>query len=293
MYYKDHIRLNSRNSSEIWKTINEVLSRNTKTKTNIDSIKTENCNFTDAKEISEILNDHFTEIRPKLASGSPRGYTSCSDYITKANSPFHLKQTSPKTILDLLKSMSAKKATSLDNIPSRLVKEAAPVICKSLATIFNKSVDTGIFPTGMKLAKVPPIHKANDKDNLNNFRPISVLSAIAKVFERIVFNQFYTYLNQNNLLSKFQSGFRPFHSTATALGATTEWLTNMDKGLLNSVTFLDFLKAFDMIDHAILLHKLSLYGVADNTLDWFKSYFTNRQQRCYVNGELSSLKYLT
>ena len=269
MYYKDHIRLNSRNSSEIWKTINEVLSRNTKTKTNFDSIKTENCNFTDAKEISEILNDHFTEIRPKLASGSPRGYTSCSDYITKANSPFHLKQTSPKTILDLLKSMSAKKATSLDNIPSRLVKEAAPVICKSLATIFNKSVDTGIFPTGPKLAKVTPIHKANDKDNLNNYRPISVLSSIAKVFERIVFNQFYTYLNQNNLLSKFQSGFRPFHSTATALlDATNEWLTNMDKGLLNSVTFLDFSKAFDTVDHAILLHKLSLYGVADNSLEW-------------------------
>ena len=170
MYFKDHIRLNSRNSNEIWKTINEVLPRNTKRKTNIDSIKIENCNFTDAKEILEIFNDYFTEIGPKSASGIPRGPTSCSDYITKANSSFHLKQTSANAILDLLKSIPAKKSTSSDNIPSRFVKEAAPVICKLLATIFNKSVDTGIFPTGMKLAKVTPIHKANDKENLNNYR---------------------------------------------------------------------------------------------------------------------------
>ena len=187
LYFKDHIRLNSRNSSEIWKTINEVLPRNTKSKTNIYSIKIENCNFTDAN----IFNDYFTEIGPKSSSGIPRGPTSCSDYITKANSSFHLKQTSPNAILDLLKSIPAKKATSLDNIPSRLVKEAAPVICKFLVTIFNKSVDTGIFPTGMKLAKVTPIHKANDKENLNNYRSsmekMLPLSIIYKI-NRIIFN---------------------------------------------------------------------------------------------------------
>ena len=190
--------------------------------------------------------------------------------------------------------MSTKKATGLDNLSPRLVKEAAPIISESLAIIFNKTIDTGLFPTKLKTAKVTPVHKANDKDNVNNYRPISVISTVAKVYERIVFDQLYNYLNRNNLLSKFQSGFRPNHSTATAmLDATNEWLSNMDKGLINCVTLLDFSKAFDTVDHTTLLHKLSLYGVAENSLAWFKSYLTNRQQRSFVNGQLSSFKPLT
>ena len=112
---------------------------------------------------------------------------------------------------------------------------------------------------------------------------------ISKVFERIVFDQLYTYFNENNLLHKNQSGFRKCHSTMTALiDATIEWLANMDQGKLNAVVYIDLAKAFDTISHEILLEKLHIYGVDTNSLSWFQSYLQDRKQKCYVNDVLSA-----
>jgi hypothetical protein len=154
--------------------------------------------------------------------------------------------------------------------------------------IFNLSIQTAIFPNDWKLAKVSPIYKGDAKDNVGNYRPISVLSAISKIFERIVFDQLYTYFNKNNLLHKNQSEFRKCHSTMTALiDAIIEWLANMDQGKLNAVVYIDLAKAFDTISHGILLEKLRIYGVDTNSLSWFQSYLQDRKQKCYVNGVLS------
>ena len=133
------------------------------------------------------------------------------------------------------------------------------------------------------------MHKGKERDDMNNYRPISLISVIAKIFERLIYNQLYDYSSKNNLLSKYQSGFRPLHSTVTALlDATTEWFVNMDQGNITNVIFLDLSKAFDTVDHLTLLSKLSLYGFTRETLDWFKSYLTDRQQQTSVNGLLSS-----
>ena len=144
----------------------------------------------------------------------------------------------------------------------------------------------------MKYAKVTSLHKGKEKDNFNNYRPISVLSAVAKLFERLISDQFYSYL-VTNLLSNHQSGFRQYHSTIKSLlDATTEWLSNMDKGRQNSVALIDLSKAFDTVNHSILLEKLNYYGVTDNTLTWFRSYLSDCHQRCQVNGQLSISKPL-
>jgi hypothetical protein len=138
-----------------------------------------------------------------------------------------------------------------------------------------------------------PLHKGDAKDLLNNYRPISVLSAVSKIFERIVYDQLQAYLNENGLIYDKQSGFRPVHSTTSALlNATTEWLSNMDKGQLNSVVFIDLAKAFDAVDHEILLSKLQIYGVDSMSLNWFKSYIFDRKQKCNVNGLVSSERSL-
>ena len=131
--------------------------------------------------------------------------------------------------------------------------------------------------------------KEDIKSDPNNYRPISVLPIVSKLIERIVFNQLYSFLVENDLLADSQHGFRPKHSTLTALlEATNEWYLNIDNDLLNGVLFLDLKKAFDTVDHNILLKKLELYGVDPHALQWFTSYLSGRQQKTYANSTLSN-----
>ena len=140
---------------------------------------------------------------------------------------------------------------------------------------------------------LPPFKK-DDKTDPNNYRPISILPVIAKVFERIICNQLYKYLVQNKLLTKLQSGFPSLHSTITAmLDATNEWYVNFDQGKTNAVAFLDLTKAFDTVSHDILISKLELLGISGVTLNWFKSYLSERKQCCVVKESTSQARYIT
>jgi len=161
-----------------------------------------------------------------------------------------------------------------------MLKEAGPIISASLTYIVNLSLTTGIFPDDWKIARVSPIYKDDIKTNPNNYRPISVLPIVGKLIERIVFNQLYGFLMEHDLLADAQSGFRPCHSTLTALlDITDDWFSNMDNGLLNGVLFLDLKKAFDTVDHEIPLRKLQLYRVDSTSLKWFQSYLTDHKER--------------
>ena len=165
---------------------------------------------------------------------------------------------------------------------------AAGIIAPTLTAIFSNSILTGIYPNEWKSAKVTPIFKKGLKSDPNNYRPISVIPIVSKVFEQIVYNQLYHYL-----LSSCQSGFRSLHSTLTALlEATNDWSVNIENGLLNGVVFIDLTKAFDTIDHEIILRKMSFLGVDQAAIRWFLSYLSGRTQRCDVNGKLSTARDL-
>ena len=117
---------------------------------------------------------------------------------------------------------------------------------------------------------------------------MSVHSTVARVFEKLIYEQMIKYFESNNLLCENQWGFRSLHSTVLLLmSKTNDWFVNISKGCLNAVVFLDVKKAFDTIDHNILLDKLSQYAIVNEELSFFKSYLSNRKQSCYVNGKLS------
>ena len=149
---------------------------------------------------------------------------------------------------------------------------------------------SGIFPDVWECARVTPLFNQGKASDLNNYRPISIISVLTKVFERIVYDQLYNFLSNEDIISTHQSGFRSLHSTVTALlEATDDWAFNIDRGNVNAVVFLDLKKAFDTLDHDNLLFKINLYGIQGIALDWFRSYLTNRAQQCLVNGSLSRI----
>ena len=189
---------------------------------------------------------------PTLAKEIPVTTSKCSDYLNPTQHTFTFTETSSNNIIKLIQSMSSNKASGLDGISCRLLKEAAPIVSPSLAYITNLSITTGIFPDDWKIARVSPIYKKDNKTNSNNYRPISILRIVGKLIERIVFNQFYAYLMQHNLLTDTQPGFRPLHSTLTALlDATNDWYHNIDNGLVNRVLFLD--QPQDGLGHILLI----------------------------------------
>ena len=142
----------------------------------------------------------------------------------------------------------------------------------------------GSFQTSGNLL-VSPIFKKGVKTDPGNYRTISVLPVVAKIFEKAVYNQFYKFLSDNKFLCNSQSGFKSFHSTLTALlEAANSWSVNIDNNLLNGIIFIDLKKAFDTIDHGIILRKLECYGVDQRTLRWFSSYLSDGRQKCCVNG---------
>ena len=190
-----------------------------------------------------------------------------------------------------LNNLNLTKATGIDGISARLLKIASPVISESLCRLFNRSLAEADIPEEWKQAKVTPIHKEGDLDNINNYRPISVIPIVMKVFEKAIHEQVYDFLCDSGLICSQQSGFRPGYSTCTSLTYVTNYLyKQMDQGKITGIVFLDLKKAFDTVDHELLLCKLNAYGIRDAALAWFKSYLINRKQATTFRGESSVLE---
>ena len=200
---------------------------------------------------------------------------------------FFFSPVSPTIVETVILSLKNKRP-HISTYSIRAIKHIAHLISPTLANIINQSFSTGVFPNCLKIARVIPLFKSGDSTNLNNYRPISILSIISKIFERIVHTQLISFLNRFKLLSPSQFGFRKNFSTSHAITETLQFIyDNIDNDYITLAFFLDFSKAFDCVRHDILLKKMYRYGVRGIALDWFKSYLHNRQQYVDVNGKMS------
>ena len=170
-----------------------------------------------------------------------------------------------------------------------MLKLSASIIAPSIVKLINHSFNTASFPQRWKTAKVSPLFKGGDSEDLNNYRPISVLPVLSKVIERHVHDSLSSYLCENNLIYSKQSGFRKLHSTETALiGIIDELLFNFDNDRVSGMILIDYCKAFDMVDHVILLDKLHAYGLDNTSLTWFQSYLSDRRQFASMDDKEST-----
>ena len=176
----------------------------------------------------------------------------------------------------------------------KFLKSIAPSIINPLTLIINQSLTTGIFPTSLKIAKVIPLFKKDSHEIVDNYRPVSLLTSLSKVFEKAVYIQLSKYFNSNNLFYNSQYGFREDHSTEHAsLELIDKITTDLEKKRNSIAIFMDLSKAFDTLNHNILLHKLQYYGLNDTPLRWFASYLFNRSQYVEINKVKSTPLPLT
>ena len=183
-------------------------------------------------------------------------------------------------VLSSIRSLKSKGATGYDGISNNILKLCAHTIGNPLTYIINFSLTTGTFPERCKLAIVRPIHKNGGKNEMSNYRPISLLTAISKIFERITYSRLVQHFECNNYFTTAQYGFRKELHIENAVFSLLDRITALiDKQQRVGGIFCDLTKAFDCVDHNILLHKLQYYGIIGNSLSWFKSYLGNRMQK--------------
>ena len=184
-----------------------------------------------------------------------------------------------------------KTSAGHDKISCIILKEIKDIIAQPLSLLVNQAFNTGVFPSKLKLAKVIPLFKKGDKTSIENYRPISLLPCMSKVLEKIINIQLFDYFQSNNLLYKNQYGFRKHHSTEFASLELVDTIQQqLDLKLDPFAVFLDMSKAFDTLDHEILMQKLSFYGVQNTSLNLFKSYLSERSQFVSIGGTSSPLR---
>lgn len=188
-----------------------------------------------------------------------------------------------ESVCTALKSLDSSKGAGPDGIPPSFFVRTADHLSSAVHIIFNKSLKEGVFPTVWKRASITPVYKSGDKNNVENYRPISILSTLAKVFERLVHSALYPHIR--NLILPEQHGFVKRRSTTTNLMTFVNYLfENMDRRIQVDAIYTDFQKAFDKVDHTLLMEKIAFNGIRGNLLRWFASYIFNRTQKIVING---------
>ena len=289
-YFKRKIESNKKNSKNLWDTVKEICSSN-KSQDNIRTICDEGQIIDDMKSITNRFNNHYTTVGKKLADKITPVPNYNNPYIQNTPSSMFLTATNPLEVKDTILSLKNGKAVGIDGIKAELLKLMSTVISEPLAYIINKCFEKGHYPTAFKTSVVVPIYKNGDRHQIINFRPISLITAYSKIFEKVLKKRLCDYLNKFKIISNKQYGFREGISTQDAiLHLTTKMYLAVDSNKPSLCVFIDLAKAFDTVSHTLLLDSLNNIGIRGITLNLFESYLSNRYQCVKINGYLSNLR---
>ena len=280
-YYNNKFLNCKNNTKKVWQEINNVLGRKKRNST---------LSF-ESEEASHNFNKYFTSIAGNLVSTnysqSAHSNEAFRNYLTPGIWSYNHTQFDVSNLKNIISGLNNSKYT--DYSP-RVLKSLSNFISPTLTKLFNKCYCDGYFPDDLKTAKVLPLFKNKGcLTDISNYRPISMLPIFSKLFEKMIHQKLWTFLDENNIINENQFGFRASHSTAHALISATENLyKSLDNDLHTLGIFIDFSKAFDTVNHSILCSKLEHYGIQDNMLKLIESYLSNRDQYVLYGNKASS-----
>ena len=276
-YWENTVKSNSSNPKKLWRSVSTILGEPAKQSANLSTFS--------ASDFLDFLEQKFESVRSDTAGSAPPSFSS----TTCTFSSFSLCS---QELVRKVIGGTASKSCELDPAPTFLIKEFLEILLPFLTRMCNASLQEGRLPSSQTTAIVTPALKkpSLDPSDMKNYRPISNLSFMSKVVERIVVRQLSEYFAaKNSLLPKFQSGFRRHHSTESALlRVLSDIFSATDKGEVSLLALLDVSAAFDTVDHSILLDRLSiLYGISGSAFDWMQSFIVGRTQTVHYGGSVS------
>ena len=288
IYYDQQFKYFAQNSKQTWAVIREVIGSN-KQKDQLPNFFKQNGQLIyDTMEIANGFNNFFAGIGPKLASDIEPSDINFESFLGNPNpTSFEFSKISEIDILYICRQLKPKMSSGADFISTKLLQQIAPMIITPLHYLINMSLETGFIPNEFKLAKIVPVFKDGDSHDFNNYRPISLLSSFSKLLEKIVAKQLIRFLHINDIIYRHQYGFRAKHGTSHPVLHFSEQIYNSLNQKPSAKTlaiFIDLKKAFDTVNHQILLTKLEHYGVRNSSNLWFKNYLVDREQFVSING---------
>ena len=280
------------NSSKTWKKVKGILKwQNAGSPSKLfykGSLRTK------AQDIADSQNEYFIEkvrqIQGNMAQPTADPLKRLKSLMVGRKCSFSLSRVYPDQVDTIISNLNNTTAFGFDQIDTFILKLIRPEIVPAVTHILNLSISTRVFPRSWKKSKIIPLHKKDDPLNPKNYRPVAIVPIISKILERVVFNQLFEYLDDNNLLHPNHHAYRAGHNTTTALIQMYDgWLKAVESGQMTGACFLDMSAAFELVDHDLLLEKLSLYGLEFDSIEWIKSYLEGRSQSVMIEGCLSKL----
>jgi len=286
-YYQDLLAANKSNLKQSWRILREIIGKKGHNVCNTEFLIDGDL-ITDKNVIVNSFNEFFVNIGPTLAKNIPTTSSQPEQYLVGSyTNSLYLSPLNENELTNIICNLK-KSAPGIDGFQPHIIKSVCSSFLKPLLYVLNLSFQQGVFPSELKAACVTPIFKGGDPLLIKNYRPVSVLPVFSKIYERAMYNRLMNYLEKNKILYEYQFGFKKNHSTYMALSILIDKIMNaLDNNEHVIGLYLDFAKAFDTVDHQILLKKLQHYGIRGNALHWFDSYLSHRTQIVKYNNIIS------